>query len=81
MNGEILSIETLEKLKENEEELKSANESITWWSNRFKAVERDNKKLNEALEKISIYVTNLLDENMIGSKYGKEILEMCINHE
>ena len=26
-----------------QEELKSANESISWWSNRFKAVERDNR--------------------------------------
>lgn len=30
-----------------QEELKSANESITWYSNRFKAVERDNRKLKE----------------------------------
>lgn len=30
-----------------QEELKSANESITWWQNRFNAVEEENKKLKE----------------------------------
>lgn len=30
-----------------QEELKSANESITWWTNRFNAVEKENKKLKE----------------------------------
>lgn len=35
-----------------QEELKSANESITWYSNRFKAVERDNRKLKEENERL-----------------------------
>lgn len=35
-----------------QEELKSANESITWYSNRFKAVERDNRKLKEENENL-----------------------------
>ena len=30
-----------------QQELQEANESITWWSNRFKAVERDNERLKE----------------------------------
>lgn len=46
-----LSNEKLYQLKDYitnlHEELKSANESITWWSNRFKAVEKENKKLKE----------------------------------
>ena len=33
-----------------QEELKSANESITWWQNRFNAVEKENKRLKELLE-------------------------------
>lgn len=34
-----------------EEELKSANESISWWQNRFNAVEKENKKLKELCNK------------------------------
>ena len=33
--------------KELKEELVSANESITWWNNRFNAVTRDNKQLKD----------------------------------
>ena len=33
-----------------QQEIKEANDSITWWTNRFKAVERDNKELKEELE-------------------------------
>lgn len=43
----------------------------------------DNKK-KLALEKISSYVTHLLDENMIASKYGQEILNIileCVKDE
>lgn len=36
--------------KQLKEELKSANEEITWWSNRFNAVERDNRQLKQQLE-------------------------------
>ena len=34
---------SLDYITNLQEELKSANESITWWSNRFKAVERDKR--------------------------------------
>ena len=37
--------------KQLKEELKSANEEITWWSNRFNAVERDNRQLKEEINK------------------------------
>lgn len=33
-----------------QQEIKEANDSITWWTNRFKAVERDNRELKEELE-------------------------------
>ena len=36
--------------KQLKEELVSANESITWWNNRFNAVTRDNKQLKEELK-------------------------------
>lgn len=41
-----------------QEELKSANESITWYSNRFKAVERDNRKLKEIVENLTTMTVN-----------------------
>ncbi len=50
-----------------EEELKSANEEITWWSNRFKAVERDNRQLKkdkkkaiELLDELNIKIKDIL---------------------
>ena len=36
-----------------EQELQEANETITWWSNRFKAVERDNERLKEIVENLT----------------------------
>lgn len=33
-------------------ELQEANDSITWWSNRFKAVERDNEELKQENESL-----------------------------
>lgn len=42
--------------KQLKEELKSANEEITWWSNRFNAVERDNRQLKEDKKKAIEYI-------------------------
>lgn len=42
-------------------ELESANESITWWQNRFNAVERDNGRLNNIINELEKYI-NKLDE-------------------
>ena len=35
-----------------QEELISANESITWWTNRFTAVEKENRRLKNTMAKI-----------------------------
>lgn len=46
-------------LDENEQlkvELQEANYNIIWWSNRFNAVERDNKQLKEGKKKIIEYI-------------------------
>ena len=51
-----------------QEELKSANESISWWSNRFKAVERDNERLKEWKE-------DLLKENIELENIRKKAIE------
>lgn len=40
----------LNKLEQLEKELKEANDSISWWSNRFKAVKRDNKQLENIIK-------------------------------
>ena len=40
------------KVKELKEELKSANESITWWSNRFNALEEENMYLRDKVEQL-----------------------------
>lgn len=52
-----LNIEKLfEENKELKEELVSANESITWWNNRFNAVARDNKQLKDNWNKLKEYM-------------------------
>lgn len=43
--------------KKLEELLKSANESITWWTNRYKAVEKNNKKL-KVIDKAIKYISS-----------------------
>lgn len=43
MEGEYLSIDTVKRIAELERELIEANESITWWSNRFKSLQETNK--------------------------------------
>lgn len=42
--------------KELKEELVSANESITWWNNRFNAVTRDNKQLKDSWNKLKDFI-------------------------
>jgi molecular chaperone GrpE (heat shock protein) len=39
------------KVKELKADLKEANESITWWTNRFNAVERDNREIQNRIDK------------------------------
>lgn len=43
MESEYLSIDTVKRIAELERELIEANESITWWSNRFKSLQEINK--------------------------------------
>lgn len=38
------------------EDLTEANESIIWWTNRFNAIERDNKILQEKIDKAVKYI-------------------------
>ena len=39
-----------------QQENKELNEDIIWWTNRFKAVERDNKELKQRIDKAIEYI-------------------------
>ena len=62
-NGKDIQIEVYEPLieqlqqenQELKEELVSANESITWWNNRFNAVTRDNEQLKNKIKELVKY--------------------------
>ena len=56
-----------DKLKE---ELKSANASITWWNNRYNALEKHNKKLNLEAQK---YFDLLMDSENYKARCDKAI--------
>lgn len=39
-----------------QEELKSANESITWWQNRFNVLQEENERLKEIAHKMHLWI-------------------------
>ena len=59
--------------KQLKEELVSANESITWWNNRFNAVTRDNKQLKEEKRKVRDYI----NKHCVNEKISKEVGYKC----
>ena len=68
------AIDLLEKEnKQLKEELVSANESITWWNNRFNAVTRDNKQLKEEKRKVRDYI----NKHCVNEKISKEVGYKC----
>lgn len=66
--------------KQLKAELKSANEEITWWSNRFNAVERDNRQLKEDKRKAREYIK---ENNCIAvnKEYLPKEYEWCCSAE
>ena len=65
-----------------QEELKEANESLTWRTNRFNAVERDNRELKQENQKlVKVFDELLEDSDMMlkslnyNSKNGIEIVQ------
>ena len=46
----------MSKLEYSKEDIIEMQDSITWWTNRFKAVERDNRKLHERIDKAIEYI-------------------------
>ena len=46
------------------QENKELKDSITWWSNRFKAIERDNRVLKEKINKAINCINNLDKEDI-----------------
>lgn len=51
--------------KQLKEELKEANDNIIWWSNRFNAVERDNRQLKNEIQ-LRIKSIEKLENDIIG---------------
>ena len=65
------------KITNLQEEIKSANESITWWSNRFNAVQEENKKLKNKLKEEKEKLQNSIKEtNKKISKIDKKLKEL-----
>lgn len=56
-------------IAQKDDEIKELNDSITWWNNRFNAVERNNRELRDRIDKAIEYhdncVNNLLDLDKI----------------
>lgn len=44
-----------EEIKDLQQELKEANESVEWWTNRFKAVEKENEKKDAYIKYLQEY--------------------------
>ena len=71
-------------IKELEQEVKELNESITWWQNRFNAVERDNRSLQEKIDKAiecieeakEFWITLKPDNSHIAIKHFNKFLEI-----
>lgn len=58
-----------------QEELKSANESISWWQNRFNAVEKENERLRKDYGRLmqnNAYTLELEQRNEKAIEYIKE---------
>lgn len=56
-------IKLLDYITNLQEEIKSANDSITWWSNRFNAVQEENKILKEQQQELERY-KNIIDKTV-----------------
>ena len=72
----------LDYITDLQQEIKEANDSITWWTNRFRSVERDNKELKQTETKqILDYITNLQQENERLKEWKEDLLKENIELE
>ncbi len=67
-----------------QEELQESNESITWWANRFNAVERDKKDYKSRIDKAKEYINHEIFKRTIlvgvgTKKYTRNILDNVLN--
>ena len=53
-----------DKVHDQFEEIKELNNSITWWTNRFNAVERDNRNLKNKIDKAIKYIKENTDNTI-----------------
>ena len=64
-------IQLQQENKQLKEELVSANESITWWNNRFNAVTRDNKQLKDNWKKLKEWLEEMINEIKTNDIYDR----------
>ena len=91
VNFHNISKELLKAYKDLQVELKSANEEITWGSNRFNAVERDNRQLKEDKRKAIDYINKRMVHegeyyirkayHFRNTEYGKDLLQILGDKE
>lgn len=82
MSEEDYSIE--EVLEETMADLKEANDSVTWWHNRFKAVQRDYEELKTKINKAIEYLKEREEDNMccsVCSVMSDKLLEILGDKE
>ena len=58
-----------------QQENKEANDSITWWTNRFKAVERDNRELQQRIAGLEVENETLRSDFKNQVEYTNKIAE------
>ena len=59
-NGEI-HIDFDDEIEELKADIEEYRDSTTWWSNRFKAVERDNRKLKKEIERLNNVIKQIYE--------------------
>ena len=76
---EMLRVEDVDKILNYitnlQQEIKEANDSITWWTNRFKAVERDNRELQQRITGLEAENETLRSDFKNQVEYTNKIVE------
>lgn len=57
-NGEI-HVDFDDEIEELKADIEEYRDSTTWWSNRFNAVERDNRELRKKIDRLNIIINRI----------------------
>jgi hypothetical protein len=76
-----LYLDKLEEIEELKAEIKELNDSSVWWTNRFNAVERDNREYRARIDKAIEYIkaNKIFDDIEVArviDKYEKILLNI-----